>query len=194
MAPDAPEPRLDPAAGFDVEVLDAPPGRERVHTFAGRDAGMADAADALTLRVEPFESDAWVGRFEGGYPSPNALTEVRSGPTPGTLVVVNRGAGFLVGVDDPAAAVELGVSPILGLLVSEDPPLVLAVDFTTLVAYDGAGERWRAEISWDGATLTRVAGGSVHGEGWNAPAARHVPFEVDLATGQIVRGPEPRPR
>lgn len=187
------EPRIDPAAGFDVEVLDVPAGRDRVRTFAGRDAGLADAGQALLLRVEPDASDPWVGRFEGGYPSPNAVTEIRSGPAPGTLVVVNRGAGFLVAVDDPDAAVELDVIPILGVLVSADPPLVLAVDFTRLAAFDREGRRWSAEIAWDGARLTDVAGGLVRGEGWDAPSARHVPFEVELATGRVVRGPAPRP-
>ena len=108
-APESPEVLIDADAGFDAEVLAEHPRHERVLTFAGRDAGMARSEDTLELRVALADGPSWIGRFEGGYPSPAALTTVRSGPGFGQLLVVNRGAGFLVPAADPAAAVELDV-------------------------------------------------------------------------------------
>jgi hypothetical protein len=185
---------VGPDAGFHVELLDSPPGRVDVRTFAGERSGLASPGEALELHVAPDGAEDWVGRFAGGYPSPAALTVVCEGPRPGQLVVVNRGAGYLVPVDDPDAAVELDLGPIVGLLVSRDPALVLVADFTTLAAFTPEGRRWSAEVSWDGVRLGEVEGPVVRGQGWDAPSGRDVAFEVELATGRVLRGVTPRPR
>lgn len=187
-----PELLIDAHADFDAELLDEHPGDERVLTFATRDAGMARPDDALELRVTPADAPSWTGRFEGGYPSPAALTTVRSGPGPGQLVVVNRGAGFLVPADDPASAVQFDVGPIVALLLA--PELALAANFTTLAAFTTAGRQWSADVSWDGVELHDIADGVVRGRVWDAPRDQMVPLEVDVRMGRVLRGATPRPR
>jgi len=192
--PERPELLIDADAGFDTELLDEHPSQERVLPFAGRNAGLARPEDALELRIRPANAPSWIGRFEGGYPSPAALTTVRSGPGPGQLVVVNRGAGFLVPAADPAAAVELDVGPIVALLLEAESERALAADFTRLAAYTAAGRQWSADVGWDGVELHGVNDGVIRGRMWDAARNQPVELEVDLATGRVLRGATPRPR
>jgi hypothetical protein len=186
-----PELLIDAGAGFDAELLDQHPDQEPVLTFAGRDAGLARPEDALELRITPADGPSWIGRFEGGYPSPATLTTVHSGPGAGQLVVINRGAGFLVSAADPSAVVELDVGPIVALLVDAGSECVLAADFTRLAAYTTAGRQWSADVGWDGVELHEVTEGVIRGRVWDAPRDQLVALEVDLATGRVLRGATP---
>jgi hypothetical protein len=188
-----PEILLDPPPNFAVEILVN--GREQTpdYSFAGKHAGLASPADALTLRVVPRDAPAWTGTFEGGYPSPSAVTTVRTGPRPDLLLVVNKGSGFLVPVTDPDGAIELDLSPIVGVVASPENDILVAADFTHLAAFGPDGHRWTAEVSWDGVDLDNVRGGVVHGQGWDAPEGRKAEFAVDVHNGRVLRGVTPRP-
>jgi hypothetical protein len=188
-----PEILLDPPPNFAVEVL--PHGRGDVpdYSFVGRDAGLAAPSAALVLQVFPQVADAWTGKFEGGYPSPSAVTTVRTGPRPDLLLVVNRGSGFLVPVEDPDSAIELDLSPIVGVAVSLQNDTVVAADFTHLAGFGPEGRRWIVEVSWDGIELDGVEGSVVHGRGWDSPQGRKAEFAVDVRDGRILRGGTPHP-
>jgi hypothetical protein len=188
-----PEILLDPPPNFAVEVLTN--GRDEVpdYSFVGKDAGLASPSDALMLQVFPQDADAWTGKFQGGYPSPSAVTTVRTGPRPDLLLVVNRGSGFLVPVDDPDSAIELQLSPVVGVAVSPEENTLVAADFTHLAGFGPEGRRWIAEVSWDGVELDGIEGGVVHGRGWDAPRGRKTDFAVDIRNGRILRGVTPRP-
>jgi hypothetical protein len=185
---------VDPPPNVDVEILAN--GREQApdHVFVGKQAGLASPADALLLQVVPHDAPAWTGRFEGGYPSPSAVTTVRTGPRQNLLLVVNKGAGYLVPVDDPGSAIELDLSPIVGIAVSPEDDILVAADFTNLAGYGPEGRRWTTEVSWDGVELDGVQGGVAHGRGWDAPEDRKTDFAVDVRSGRIIRGVTPRPR
>jgi hypothetical protein len=75
-----------------------------------RDAGFASPGDALTLLVSPERGEPWIGRFDGGYPSPKAVTLVTNGAHGDDLVVVNRGAGFVVSATRPDETLDLQVT------------------------------------------------------------------------------------
>jgi hypothetical protein len=188
-----PEILLDPPPNFAVEVVAN--GRDHTpdYSFGGQHAGLASPSDAMLLRIVPQDAEEWTGKFEGGYPSPSAVTTVRTGPRPDLLLVVNRGSGFLVPVEDPDSAIELDLSPVVGVAVSPEHDTVVAADFTHLAGFGPEGRRWIAEVSWDGVELDGVEGSVVHGRGWDAPQGRKAGFAVDVRTGRILRGGTPRP-
>jgi hypothetical protein len=183
---------VDPSTGISVELGEAAPDARTDHTFVARHA-VASPTDALILAVSTRQGRYWTGRFEGGYPSPKSLTLVTNGPKPNQLVVVNRGAGFVVSVDDPEDSLDLNVSPIVGLVVDADAGAVLVADFTNVTSVGPAGELWTAEVSWDGVELDGVEGDTLRGRGWDAPRGLWVPFEVDVPSGRVLKGPTPRP-
>jgi hypothetical protein len=189
-----PEILLDPPPNVAVEVLAKGHEQAPDYSFVGKHAGLATPADALLLRVVPRDAEPWTGRFEGGYPSPSAVTTVRMGPRPDLLLVVNKGSGYLVPVDDPGAAIELELSPIVGVALSQEDRILLAADFTRLAGFGPEGRRWTAEVSWDGIELDGVRGGLAHGRGWDAPEGRKTEFVVDVRNGRVIRGVTPRPR
>jgi hypothetical protein len=189
--PRDPEILLEPSPNFGVEILDDGFGQTPDHVFAGDDAGWSSPADALLLRVVPHDAKPWTGRFEGGYQSPNA-TIVRTGPRPKLLLVVNKGSGFLIPVDDPGSAIALELSPIVGVAVSPEDDTVVAADFTNVTGFGPEGRRWTAEVSWDGVELGDVRGGVVQGRGWDAPEGRTCDFAVDVRNGRVLRGVTPR--
>ncbi|MDX6515873.1 MAG: hypothetical protein QOH73_1539 [Gaiellaceae bacterium] len=188
-----PEIVLDPSAEFALEVLDDGPRDASDYSFASNDAGLSSPREALLVRVVPQEGEPWVGRFEGGYPSSAAVTTLRSGPTGNELVVVNKGAGWLVPIDDPASALALDLGPIVAIALSPDDNLVVVADFTHLAAFGPEGRRWTAEVSWDGVELSGVQDGVVKGQGWDAPKGRNSDFAVEVRTGSVLRGVTPRP-
>ena len=188
-----PEIQLDPPPDFAVEILVDEREQPPDHSFVGKDAGLASSADSLLLRIVPHDAKSWTGRFEGGYPSPSALTTVRTGPRPDLLLVVNKGAGFLVPVGDPDRAIDLGLSPVVGVAVSPQDDMLVAADFTHLAGFGPEGRRWTAEVSWDGVELDGVDGRVVRGRGWDAPEGRAADFAVDVRDGRILRGVTPRP-
>jgi hypothetical protein len=188
-----PEILLDPSPNFAVEILGNSRNQIPDYSFVGKHASLASPSDAVLLRVVPQDGEAWTGKFEGGYPSPSAVTTVRTGPRPDLLLVVNRGSGFLVPVDDPDSAIELQLSPVVGVAVSPEEDAFVAADFTHLAGFGPEGRRWIAEVSWDGVELDRIEGGVVHGRGWDAPRDRKTDFAVDVRNGRILRGVTPRP-
>jgi hypothetical protein len=188
-----PEIVLEPPPDFSVEILADEFGQRPDYSFVSEDAGLSSPSDALLLRVVPHDAKPWTGRFEGGYPSPSAVTTIRTGPRPKLLLVVNKGSGFLVPVDDPGSATALNLSPIVGVAVSPEDDSVIAADFTNVAAFGPEGRRWTAEVSWDGVELAGVRGGVVEGRGWDAPQGRKRDFAVDVRDGHILRGVTPRP-
>ncbi|HEV7884276.1 MAG TPA: hypothetical protein VGO81_11955 [Solirubrobacteraceae bacterium] len=188
-----PEILLDPPPNFTIEILAN--GRDRIpdYSFVGNHPGLASPSDALLLWVVPEDAEPWTGRFEGGYRSPSAVTTVRTGPRPDLLLVVNKGAGFLVPVDDPDSAIELELGPVVGVAVSREDDTFVAADFTHLAGFRPEGRRWIAEVSWDGVELDGIEGGVVHGRGWDAPRGRKTDFALDVRDGRILRGVTPRP-
>lgn len=188
-----PEIQLDPPPDFAVEVLADQREQPPDYSFIGKDAGLASPGDSLLLRIVPDGSQSWTGRFEGGYPSPSAVTTIRTGPRPDLLLVVNKGSGFLVPVGDPGRAIELGLSPVVGVAVSAQDDTLVAADFTHLAGFGPDGRRWIAEVSWDGVKLDGVEGGVARGQGWDAPEGRPAEFAVDVHSGRILRGVTPRP-
>jgi hypothetical protein len=184
---------LDPPPDFAVELLPDQGELTPDHRFVGKDAGWASRAGSLFLRVVPHDARPWVGQFEAGYPSPSAVTTVRTGPRPDLLLVVNEGAGFLVPVGDPDATIELGLSPVMGVAVSPQDDMLVAADFTHLAGFGPEGRRWITEASWDGIELDEVHGGVVRGRGLDAPRGDHMDFAVDVRTGRTLRGVTRRP-
>src|SRR4051794_27511940 len=103
--------------------------------FRSRSAN-ATASSALSARkpeTDPPSPSA--GGLRGRLSLPSAVTTVRTGPRPDLLLVVNKGAGFLVPVGDPDAAIELGLSPVTGVAVSPQDDMLVAADFTHLAGF-----------------------------------------------------------
>jgi hypothetical protein len=117
---------------------------------------------------------------------------VTNGLAAGQLIVVNRGAGFVLDADDPAHGWELDTAPIVGLVVDRAVGVILVADFTNVTGYGLDGELWTSEVSWDGVELHGVEDGVLHGRGRDLPSGQWLPLDVDVATGTVLTGPRRR--
>jgi len=70
--------------------------------------------------------------------------------------------------------------------------LLLFAGFTSITAVGSEGIAWTTErLTWEGLTITEIDGDKLLGHGWDAPADKEVPFEVDLNTGKHTGGARP---
>lgn len=184
---------LDAKRGVQVDIIDAIDlGCANVRPFVPRQATATSKAMFVVVTAPGIEP--WIGQFDAGYCSPRSLTRITNGPRSDQLVVVNQGAGFLLSAGNPAAAVDLDVSPITAVAVDPDADLVVVADFTNVAAFRlGEGRVWSTEVSWDGIELRGVIDGVLIGRGWDAPLDTWEPFEVEVRSGRIRRAPTARP-
>lgn len=122
-----------------------------------------DAESGLPpLHVELISKDGvgWMGTFSGGYRSPLALHGIFSMPDPDRLLVVSRGAGYIV-EPSPSKPVEfVPILPITGRLSSVKEGLLIIAGFTDIQAFDRSGSRLRkAHVSRDGIALLELKAG-----------------------------------
>jgi hypothetical protein len=111
-------------------------------------------------RIEPQAGDAWVGMFAAG-----GLGGVRGAfatPNPLQLAVCVDGLLFLVDVDragEPASAVQQQITDVVACA---DPPLLLLVRHSDIVALGPTGVAWRTpRLCVDDLKIVSVTPGSV---------------------------------
>jgi hypothetical protein len=70
--------------------------------------------------------------------------------------------------------------------------LLLFAGFTSITALGSSGIAWTTgRLTWEGLTISSIDGDKLLGHGWDAPADKEVPFEVDLKTGKHTGGARP---
>ena len=183
--------------GFDANYEIEESGPETgSYTFdcAQKEAGAGDlvlrtSASSVSLRIKPLSGQAWVGQFRQGA---EGITGVFATPSPDVLCVIARGTGYWVPVLEPTQFQLMPSVPIREVLPVNIHRLLIFVDYTTIAAYGPSGRVWiTPDLSWDGLQIDNISHDVIFGSGWDSPAARRVPFSVDLITGAAHGGSSP---
>jgi len=96
----------------------------------------------LVVRVQPASSGLWVAKFPAGGAS-GRLRGVFAAPDPGLLVGVSDGLAYVVDVESPGAGAVLVSHGVHQVVDCPDPPLILLVRWTDMLAVGVGGEAWR---------------------------------------------------
>lgn len=144
------------------------------------------------LRIVPQERPAWNGFFALGFESDQVINAICSCPDPDSLCVVVGGYAYVVKATDPASWFRVEQRPVTDLRPVSQHELLLFTGFTTITAVGKAGLKWTTErLSWEGISITEIAGAKLRGLGWDALTDKQVAFEVDLLTGKHTGGARP---
>jgi hypothetical protein len=131
----------------------------------------------------------WTGKFEAG---PGGISGLFGTPAPKTLCVIADGRGYWVPTAQPSRVAIVRSIPIKTVFPVHSRALLLFVDSTRLTAYGPDGFLWQThDLSWDGLRVTAISAAQVEGVAWDAPRTEHVPFVVDLGTGESRGGSSP---
>ena len=178
---------------YEVTVLDsAPPVHpvEKLHHYPV-ELEEGDPRGAY-LRAVPKGGPAWFGFFALGFDSDQVVNTVCSCPDPDSICAVVGGYAYVVAAGDPARWFRVEQRPVVDLRADRESGLLLFAGFTAISAVGREGLRWTTgRLSWEGVTITAIAGGKLQGRGWDAMSDKEVPFEVDLTTGHHTGGARP---
>jgi hypothetical protein len=173
---------------WSAEVLTTPPliAPARQFMYPRRVAGEEDAMNrgALHLLVKPASGGTFLATCALGFRDVSLPAGVFACPAADDMLAVAGGYGYLVNTTTPERSVHLPMRPVTRVVSAVDEGLILLVGFHTVAAVGPEGLLWEtAKLSWEGVTLSDIRDGELHGEGWNMPANREIPFTVDLRTG-----------
>ncbi|HEY9677643.1 MAG TPA: hypothetical protein V6C76_06525 [Drouetiella sp.] len=96
----------------------------------------------LMVKFSPVNGERdWIGMFDSyGYGHSGIYTL----PHVSNLLVIAKGSGYLVDVDSPQKThIWEPIFPIQGCIVIRDQMLVVLHDYTSILAFDPGGEKWR---------------------------------------------------
>jgi hypothetical protein len=178
---------------YEVKLLEAAPPvhpLEKLHHYPV-ELEERDRSGAY-VRVTPRAGPAWTGFFALGFESRQVVSALASCPDPDSFCVVVGGYAYVVKANDPAQWFRVEQRPVVDFRPLPPQDILLFTGFTTMTAVGRAGVTWTTErLSWEGISITEISGDKLRGLGWNAPADKEVPFEVDLLTGQHTGGARP---
>jgi len=144
------------------------------------------------LRVAKKDCGPWIGFFAQGFDSDEVANGVYSCPDPDWLCAVARGYAYLVDSANPQRWVQIEQRPVVAVRALPELKLLLFVGFTSITVLGESQQLWTTErLSWEGISISAIQEATLHGMGWDAPADKEVPFEVDLLTGKSKGGARP---
>lgn len=168
-------------ADYRCEIVpEAPPGG----------AASPAAGSALRIRVELPDGTAWERSWAGISPH-YPLTGAYAAPSGRHLVVVSRGQGFYVPVEEPDRFERLPAAPLRGIARVPEREIVVFWGFQDLVAYGPDGMLWWLQrLSEDDLEILRIERDGIHGTAWDASGTgeERVPFRVDPSSGRVEGG------
>ncbi|WP_395795591.1 hypothetical protein [Aquimonas sp.] len=179
------------AASFLAEVVSSDSESEALsYCYPG---AMLDAwVPGVAVRVVPSSGAEWLGYFMQGKESPNAIDLCCIHPDSERLIVVAKGAGYVVSPKTPTQWEEIPLRPILGHRFDEGSNTLVLFDYTRALGIGEKGYAWKTpSLSWDGLTDVEVKNGVLFGNGWDAASSRFVPFQVRLSDGIHSGGASP---
>lgn len=146
----------------------------------------------IAVRVMPSLGGSWIGYFQEGNMTPHGAQLCCAHPDGRRLVVVSRGAAYVVSMADPTDWEELSMLAVIGYCVAPAEQVLVLYDHMQLLGLCADGLIWSTPIlSWDGIRSVEVINGTVIGEGWDASTSKYVPFSVDVRTGASSGGAAP---
>ena len=171
---------LDFPHQFKVEVMDPHSSLISIGEPPVRIPDAGEDVDALTLRITPADSAAWVGRFARGFDGDHLPSGVYAWPDGVSLAVVSAGYGYVLKAAEHGKNwLRLQPMPITDVRVLPEPGLIVFTDFTHMFAYGAQKTAWKSErLSWDGITVTKVATNHIFGLAWDAEQNKEVQISI----------------
>ncbi len=106
-------------------------------------------------------------------------------PNPDLCCISCLGTGYIVNAAKPEDWHFLEVQPVLHVEPVVEQQLLLANDFTRIVAYGTAGLKWRTRnLCSDQLKIVGVNGRFVDCTGWDAAKNDDIAFRVDMLSGE----------
>jgi hypothetical protein len=143
------------------------------------------------VRFTPPSQPVWTANFEPGM---GTITAVLSHPNLSDVVVLAKGAGYVVTPHREYQGIGVAINAYWQLHGPER--LLLDHQGTEFELLDQHGIRWRTRrFSWDGIANVVVSADRATGLAYSptAEADEWLPFEVNLETGAVVGGSFPAP-
>ncbi len=168
-------------ANYEFEALTESPQPERLPHYYFPGASLKGGRDGILIRVTPRDEEPWIGTFEFGS---CGLSGLFCTPDPDQLLVVSRGAAYLVGAATPADSDQLPIFHITDVRTLLQPGLIIIADHTDLYAYGRAGLIWKTDrLCLDDLTILEITDTVIRGEGRERELFGSDPFEVRLSDG-----------
>lgn len=150
--------------------------------------------DGLGIEFFPRHGEPWYGTFARGNLSKNAVSFAGSCPDKIRAIIISKGEGYLVNVDQPKEWEEISLRPLMGVKSDADQRIIIVWDFVRMLCIDQNGIRWRtSSISWDGIKDVTVHGNEIRASVWDAPNSCFSTATIHLATGNVSGGKCPPP-
>jgi hypothetical protein len=145
--------------------------------------------EGVGVEFVPQEKEPWYGTFSRGQLSRNAINFAGSCPDRSRALVIARGEGYLVDVDQPDDWEEIPLRPLMGVEHSTEKGIIILWDFVRMMCIDRHGVRWKTlSISWDGIKDVVVCGKVVRASVWDAPNSCFCIATIELETGLVTGG------
>jgi len=147
---------------------------------------------ALEVQIKPATKDAqpFLATCALGFRDPAVPTGIWACPRKEEICAVSGGYAYVIDTAIPENFTMISYRPVMEVRVAVAQGLLLFVGHHAVLAWGADGEAWESEkLSDEGVKITDIAGGILHGMGWDMKKDRETPFAVDLLTG--VRLPAP---
>jgi hypothetical protein len=143
--------------------------------------GHGTHSEGFVVEFVPMTKASWVGNFQGDGGTYSGILPFPDG---GPLVVISKGLGYVINLEDRSLIRTFGGS-ICSVLAVPDSSLLIFGSYTDLQAWDANFMHWQTRrISWDGIRNLRVEAGWVKGRAWTPIGDYEIAFEVNIETGE----------
>lgn len=166
----------------------------RSYVYPRQIAGEEDALarGALLVDVQPEGAGNFLATCALGFAEIGALRGVWSCPEPREMCAIAGGYAYIIDTQAPETSTHVNLRPVVEVHASLSHRLLLFVGFHAVAAWGADGLAWQTpRLTWEGLTNTGLSEDKIHGQAWDMPRDREVPFEVDLRTGKHTGGSAP---
>jgi len=119
-----------------------------------------------------------------GFRDQAVPTGIWACPRKEEICAVSGGYAYIIDTAAPENFTMIEMRPVLEVRVVVPQGLLLFIGHHAIHAWSADGLAWESEkVSDEGIKITDIAGGILHGKGWEMKTDKEVPFAVDLLTG-----------
>lgn len=178
-------------ASYHASVVTEPDYALLILCYPGAVEGLVEG---LGVKFFPREGVPWYGTFASGSLSRNAVSFAGSCPDKVRAIVISKGEGYVVNVDQPDDWSSIPLLPVMGVVSDAEQQVIIAWDYIRMLCIDQNGIRWKTRrISWDGIKDVTVHSNEIRASVWDPPKGCFRAATIDLATGTVTSGLNPPP-
>jgi protein-tyrosine phosphatase len=141
---------------------------------------------ALEVQVRPVAKDVqpFLATCALGFADPALPNGIWSAPRKDEICAVSGGYAYLIDTSAPENFTMIPMRPVLEIRPILVQNLLLFIDNHMILAWGADGLAWESEkLSDEGIKITDIAGGILHGTGWEMKSDKETPFALDLPSG-----------